>query len=67
MKRKGWRGPLTNVNYTSDWFEKLENINWKIRLNESFNCKEVNQFSTTIGTKQRTGVIEYKDISTKRI
>jgi len=64
-KRKGWRGALTNVNYTTEWFKdlekyKLENsIKWKVSI-----VKKVNQFSAEIETHDnQEGVIEYKDIS----
>ena len=64
-KRKGWRGPLTNVEYAKDWLEKLEkyklenSIKWKLSI-----VKEVSQFSAKIETQdKKLGVIEYKDIS----
>ena len=65
-RRKGWRGPITNINYSSDWFKKinkknfLENsIEWKIAI-----VKKVNQFSTDIEIQNgKEGVIDYKDIS----
>ena len=38
-KRKGWRGPITNINYTTDWFKKINkknfleySIGWKIAI-----------------------------------
>ena len=64
-KRKGWRGPLTNINYNQNWLKqvekfKLENsINWKISI-----VKKVDQFSAIIETEDKVeGKIEYKDIS----
>ena len=65
-RRKGWRGPIININYSSDWFKKinkknfLENsIEWKIAI-----VKKVNQFSTDIEIQNgKEGVIDYKDIS----
>ena len=65
-RRKGWRGPITNINYTTDWFKKinkknlLENsIEWKIAI-----VKKVNQFSANIETENKDeGIIKYKDIS----
>ena len=64
-KRKGWRGPLTNINYSQNWLKqvekfKLENsINWKISI-----VKKVDKFSATIETEDKIeGKIEYKDIS----
>ncbi len=64
-KRKGWRGALTNIKYTKNWFENLEknqledSINWKISI-----VKKINKFSVEIETQDKVeGVIEYKDIS----
>ncbi len=64
-KRKGWRGPLENKIYSSDWFKNLEkydlekSINWNIAI-----IKKINQFSAKIETKNKIeGIIEYKDIS----
>ncbi len=64
-KRKGWRGPLTNKAYNSDWNKgleklKLENsINWKLAI-----IKKLNKFSVDIETQDKVkGIIEYKDIS----
>ena len=48
-KRKGWRGPLTNKIYNSEWKKdlekyKLENsTNWKLAI-----VKKVNKFSADI-------------------
>ena len=65
-KRKGWRGPLTNIKkYKKNWIEDLENykleksINWKLAI-----VKKVNKFSTIIETEDnKKGSIEYNDIS----
>ncbi len=64
-KRKGWRGPLTNKIYNSEWKKdlekyKLENsINWKLAI-----VKKVNKFSAEIETEDNIkGVIEYQSIS----
>ena len=64
-KRKGWRGPLTNKIYNSEWKKdlekyKLENsINWKLAI-----VKKINKFSVEIETEDNIeGVIEYQSIS----
>ncbi len=64
-KRKGWRGPLTNKTYNSEWKKdlekyKLENsINWKLAI-----VKKINKFSAEIETEDNiNGVIEYQSIS----
>ena len=64
-KRKGWRGPLTNKIYNSEWKKdlekyKLENsINWKLAI-----VKKINKFSAEIETEDDIeGVIEYQSIS----
>ena len=65
-KRKGWRGPLTNLNYDNDWFKKIDkkyflekSINWKIAI-----VKDVKKFEVLIETLDRLeGIIKYKDIS----
>ena len=64
-KRKGWRGPLTNKIYNSEWKKdlekyKLENsINWKLAI-----VKKINKFSADIETEDNIeGVIEYQSIS----
>ena len=64
-KRKGWRGPLTNKIYNSEWKKdlekyKLENsINWKLAI-----VKKINKFSAEIETENNIeGVIEYQSIS----
>ena len=65
-RRKGWRGPITNVKYSSDWFADfqkknlLENsIKWEIAI-----VKKINKFSAIIETQSKSeGKLEYKDIS----
>ena len=64
-KRKGWRGPLTNKIYNSEWKKdlekyKLENsINWKLAI-----VKKINKFSADIETEDNVeGIIEYQSIS----
>ena len=55
-RRKGWRGPISNVNYTNDWFEKLDkkyklekSINWQTAI-----VKKVDQFTSIIETENKT-------------
>ena len=64
-KRKGWRGPLLNKKYSSNWQENLKkfylekSINWNLAI-----VKKINKFSVEIETDQKTkGFIEYKDLS----
>ncbi|WP_440927461.1 penicillin-binding protein 1A [Candidatus Pelagibacter sp.] len=64
-KRKGWRGPLTNKIYNSEWKKdlekyKLENsTNWKLAI-----VKKINKFSAEIETEDNIkGVIQYQSIS----
>ena len=64
-KRKGWRGALTNKNYSKNWFEGLEKYNleksigWEISI-----VREVNKFSAKIETKNNfQGTINYNDIT----
>ncbi len=64
-KRKGWRGPLTNKIYNSEWKKNLEkyklesSINWKLAI-----VKKINKFSAEIETEDNIkGVIEYQGIS----
>jgi penicillin-binding protein 1A len=64
-KRKGWRGPLVNKNYTKNWSSNLEkfnlekSINWKLAI-----VKKIDKFSATIETENNlSGKIEFKDIS----
>ena len=64
-KRKGWRGPLTNKIYNSEWKKNLEkyklenSINWKLAI-----VKKINKFSAEIETEDNIeGIIEYQSIS----
>ncbi len=65
-QRKGWRGPIANINYNENWSKKIDkkfflekSINWKIAI-----VKEIKKFEATIETIDRSnGIIEYKDIS----
>jgi len=65
-KRKGWRGPITNIKYQNDWGQKIDkkyflenSVGWKIAI-----VKEVSQFDASIETIDKlSGVIKYKDIS----
>jgi penicillin-binding protein 1A len=65
-RRKGWRGPIVNVDYSKNWLKEVNNkfkleksIEWKIAI-----VKEINQFSSAIETEDSLeGVIKYKDIS----
>ncbi len=65
-KRKGWRGPLMNIDYMENW---LENIDKNFRLEKSIGweiaiVKKINQFNAIIETENEIkGIIEYKDIS----
>ena len=65
-RRKGWRGPINNINYSTDWFKKIDkkfklekSIEWQLAI-----VKKINQFSALIETEDNLeGKIEYKDIS----
>ncbi len=64
-QRKGWRGPLTNKNYNSNWSENLEKYNlensikWKLAI-----VKKINKFSVDVETQDKiNGIIKYQDIS----
>ncbi len=65
-QRKGWRGPITNINYDKNWKKKIDkkyvlekSINWKIAI-----VKEIKKFEATIETIDRlNGIIKYKDIT----
>ena len=65
-RRKGWRGPIQNINYSKNWFK---NINKKFKLEKSIEwqiaiVKKLEQFSAVIETENNLeGVIEFKDIS----
>ena len=64
-KRKGWRGALTNIKYTKNWFENLEKFKLENSINSKISIvKKINKFSVEIETEDNIkGVIEYKDIS----
>ena len=64
-KRKGWRGALTNKDYSKNWINDLEKFNlenstsWQLAI-----VKKINKFSAEIETEEKfIGKIEYKDIS----
>ena len=64
-QRKGWRGPLTNKIYNSNWNNNLEkfyledSINWKLAI-----VKKINKFSVDIETQDKiNGIIKYEDIA----
>ncbi|MDC3126697.1 PBP1A family penicillin-binding protein [Candidatus Pelagibacter sp.] len=64
-QRKGWRGPLTNKIYNTNWNKNLEkyglekSIGWSLAI-----VKKINKFSAEIETDDKIeGVIEYKNIS----
>ena len=65
-QRKGWRGPITNIQYDDNWYKnidkkyKLENsINWQVAI-----VKEIGQFQTKIETIDKlSGLIKYSEIS----
>jgi len=65
-RRKGWRGPIKNIEYSKNWYKKIEK---KIRLEKSIQwqiaiIKKINQFNTIIETeKGLQGSINYKEIS----
>ena len=64
-QRKGWRGPLTNKVYNSNWKKDLKEFNLEKSINWSLAIvKKINKFSAEIETENNiVGVIEYKDIS----
>ena len=65
-QRKGWRGPIININYDENWFKKIDkkyllekSINWKIAI-----VKKVKKFEATIETFDKlNGLVKYKDIA----
>ncbi len=64
-QRKGWRGPLINKIYNSNWNKDLKkfylekSIGWSLAI-----VKKINKFSAEIETEDKIqGVIKYKDIS----
>jgi penicillin-binding protein 1A len=64
-KRKGWRGPLTNIKKLEKWNKKVD----KFRLEKSINwdlaiIKKINKFSIVIETEyEKKGLIKYENIS----
>ncbi len=65
-QRRGWRGPIVNLEYTNEWFK---NINQKNKLEKSINweiaiVKKINQFEANIETENKfKGIIKFKDIA----
>ena len=64
-KRKGWRGPITNIKYTNNWNKKLDkfklekSIKWDLSI-----VKKIDQFYIEIETEKKLkGIIKYEDIS----
>ncbi len=64
-KRKGWRGAITNIDYSINWIENFkkykleESINWKIAV-----VKKLDQFKAIIETEDKLeGIIKYNDIT----
>ncbi len=65
-QRKGWRGPIININYDENWFKKIDkkyllekSINWKIAI-----VRKVKKFEVTIETFDKlNGLVKYKDIA----
>ena len=64
-KRKGWRGPLLNKKYSTNWQDNLQklylekSIGWNLAI-----VKKVNKFSLEIETDQKIkGVIKHQDLS----
>ena len=64
-QRKGWRGPLANKKYNSEWNKNLNkfflenSIDWKLAI-----VKKINKFSVNIETyDKKIGIIKYQDIS----
>ena len=64
-KRKGWRGPLTNIKKLEKWNQEVD----KFRLEKSINwdlaiIKKIDKFSIEIETEyEKKGIIKYKNIS----
>ncbi len=65
-QRKGWRGPILNIDYSFNWPKNLDkkyklekSINWELAI-----VKQVSQFETKIETEnKKKGIIKYRDIS----
>ncbi|MDC1463041.1 PBP1A family penicillin-binding protein [Alphaproteobacteria bacterium] len=64
-KRKGWRGPLTNIKRLEKWNQEVD----KFRLEKSINwdlaiIKKIDKFSIAIETDyKKKGIIKYENIS----
>ncbi|MDC0941422.1 PBP1A family penicillin-binding protein [Candidatus Pelagibacter sp.] len=64
-KRKGWRGPLTNIKKLEKWNKEVD----KFRLEKSINwdlaiVKKIDKFSIEIETEyKKKGIIKYENIS----
>ncbi|MDC6476396.1 PBP1A family penicillin-binding protein [Candidatus Pelagibacter sp.] len=64
-KRKGWRGPLTNIKKIENWNQEVD----KFRLEKSINwdlaiIKKIDKFSIAIETEyKKKGIIKYENIS----
>ncbi len=65
-KRKGWRGEISNLAYSSEWFQNIDSkykleksINWKIAI-----VKNIETFSADIETEDKIkGKIRFGDIA----
>jgi penicillin-binding protein 1A len=64
-KRKGWRGPLTNIKKLEKWNQKVDkfklekSINWGLAI-----IKKIDKFSIVIETEYgNKGIIKYENIS----
>ena len=65
-RRKGWRGPISNIDYSKNWYENIEkkfklekSLGWEIAI-----IKEINKFSSIIETQNNLkGEIKYKEAS----
>ncbi len=64
-QRKGWRGPLTNKIYNTNWYKDLKKFNLEKSIGWSLAIvKKINKFSAEIETEDKIqGVIKYKDIT----
>ena len=67
-RRKGWRGPLSNIKKHQNWREKLEkfylekSLGWELAI-----IKRVDKFETVIETHSRkNGIISFNDIDWTR-
>ena len=64
-KRKGWRGPLTNIKKLEKWniqvekFKLEKSINWDLAI-----IKKIDKFTIAIETEyEKKGIIKYESIS----